>query len=61
MLKSSLYDYSNACILVKGRITITGVENIDRARQADERNKEVISKHCALFANCKNKINNIVW
>ena len=60
MLKSSLYDYSNACILVKGRITITGVENIDRPRQEDERNKGVLSKHCALFVNCKNKINNIV-
>ena len=26
MLKSSLCDYSDVCILVKGRITITGAE-----------------------------------
>ena len=42
MLKSSFCDYGNACILVKGAITTTGVEDDAAARQADERNKGVI-------------------
>ena len=42
MLKSILCDYSDAYILVKGRITITGAGDDAAARQADERNKEVI-------------------
>ena len=37
MLKSSLCDYCDAYILVKGRITITGARNDAVARQADER------------------------
>ena len=35
MLKSSLHDWSDACILVKGRITITGAVDDTVARQAD--------------------------
>ena len=46
MLKSSLCDYSDAYILVKGRITITGAGADAAARQADERNKGVIFKNC---------------
>ena len=42
MLKSSFCDHGNACILVKGAITTTGVEDDAAARQADERNKGVI-------------------
>ena len=42
ILKSSFCDYGNACILVKGAITTTGVEDDAAARQADERNKGVI-------------------
>ena len=38
MLKSSLCDYSDANILVKGRITITGTGVDAVARQADGRN-----------------------
>ena len=66
MLKSSLCHYSDAYILVKGRITITesaGAEpdpNKSRtiaqllvARQDDERDKGVIFKNCAPFVNCK--------
>ena len=41
MLKSSLCDYSNAYILVKGRITIAGAADNAAARQADERDKGV--------------------
>ena len=59
MLKSSLCDYSDAYILVKGKITITG-EGVDAAaRQADERDKGVAFKNCALFTTCISKINNI--
>ena len=58
MLKSSLCDYSNAYILVKERITITGAGDDTAARQADERNKGVIFKNCAPFTNCKSEINN---
>ena len=39
MLKSSLCDYSDSYILVKGKITITGAGDDAAARQADERVK----------------------
>ena len=42
MLKSSLGDYSDAYILVKGTITITGEGNNAVARQVDERNNGLI-------------------
>ena len=58
MLKSSLCDYSDAYILVKGRISITGARDVIAARKADERNKGVIFKSCAPFINCKSEINN---
>ena len=58
MLKSSLCDYSDAYILVKGRITITGAGADAAAKQADERNKGVIFKNCALFINCKSELIN---
>ena len=45
MLKSSLCDYSDAYILVKGTITIGGAGADDAARQADERDKTVIFKN----------------
>ena len=56
--KSRLCDYSDACKLVKGRITITGAEADTAARHTDERNKEVTFKNCAPFINCKSEINN---
>ena len=58
MLRSSLCDYSDAYILVKGTITITGTGVDAAARQADERNKGVLFKNCAPFTNCISKINN---
>ena len=58
MLKSSLCDYSDAYILVKGTITITGAGADAAARQADERDKGVAFKNCAPFTNCINEINN---
>ena len=45
MLKSSLCDYTDAYILVKGKITITGEGDDAAARQTDERNKGVIFKY----------------
>ena len=67
MLKCSLSDYSDAYILVKGTITITGNAGppagrtdaqLLAARQADERNKTLVFTNCAPFTNCKSKINN---
>ena len=57
-LKSSLCDYSDAYILVKGKITITGAEADAATRQADERDKVVAYKHCAPFINCISEIIN---
>ena len=58
MLKSSLCDYSDAYILVKGKITTAGAGADAAARQADERDKVVIFKNCALFTNCISEIIN---
>ena len=55
MLGSSLCDYADACILVKGTITITGAWNDASSRQADERNKVVLFKNYAPFAKCIRK------
>ena len=52
MLKSSLCDYSDAYIFVKGTISAT----ITAA--ANNTNKKVIFKNCAPFANCISEINN---
>ena len=41
MLKSCLCDYSDAYILAKGTIRITGAGADAAARNADERNKQV--------------------
>ena len=41
ILKSSLCDYSDTYILVKGIITITGAGDDVAARQADEKNANV--------------------
>ena len=58
MLKSSLWDYSDAHILIKGKITITGAGDDAAARQADERDKGVAFKNCAPFTNCICETNN---
>ena len=56
MLKSSLYDYSDAYILVEGRITVTGART--DAAALDKRNKGEIFENCAPFTDCISKINN---
>ena len=58
MLKSSLCNYSNAYILVKGKITISGAGDDAAARQADARDKGVAFKNCAPFNNCISEVNN---
>ena len=58
VLISNLYDFSDAYILVKGTITITGAGKNVTARQADEKNKGVIFKNCAPFVKCVSRINN---
>ena len=58
MLKSSLCDYGDAYILVKGEIIITGARDDAAARQADERDKGVAFKNCAPFTDCISEIKN---
>ena len=58
MLKSSLCDYSDTCVLVQGKITTTGAGDDVAARQADERDKGVAFKNCAPFTNYISEINN---
>ena len=58
MLKWSLCDYSDAYILVKGKITITEAGYNAAAIQADESDKGVTSKNCIPFTNCISEINN---
>ena len=56
MLKSSLFDYSDAYILVKGTIT---VDNTAAAgANANNADKKVIFKNFTPFTNCISKINN---
>ena len=56
MLKSSLCNFSDAYIFVKGIIKITGAGDDAAAREADKREKGVIFKNCAQFINCKSEI-----
>ena len=56
MLKSSLCDYSDAYILVKGTVTVNNTAAADA--NANNTNKKVIFKNCAPFTNCISKINN---
>ena len=56
MLKSSLCDYSDAYILVKG--TISANHTAARGAAANNTNKKVIFKNCAPFTNCISEINN---
>ena len=53
---SSLCDYSDAYILVKGNISVNNTAAAGAA--ANNINKKVIFKNCAPFTNCISKINN---
>ena len=56
MLKSSLCDYSDAYILVKGTTTVADTSATGAA--ANNTNKKVIFKNCAPFTNWISEINN---
>ena len=56
MLRSSLCDYSDAYILVKGNMTDNN--NAAAGAAANNIGKKVILKSCAPFTNCISKINN---
>ena len=56
MLKSSLCDYSDAYILVKGTISVNNTAAA--GANANNTDKKVIFKNCAPFTNCISEINN---
>ena len=56
MLRSSLCDYIDAYILVKGNIAGNNIAATGAA--ANNTNKKLIFKNCAPFTNCIDKINN---
>ena len=61
MLRSSLCDYSDAYILVKGNISVNntaGAAAAAAAAAANNTSKKLIFKNCAPFTNCISKINN---
>ena len=55
MLRSSLCDYSDAYILVKGTITVSNTGTAAIPNNAD---KKVIFKNCLPFTSCISGINN---
>ena len=56
MLKSSLWDYSDAYILAKGNTTVNNTIAADV--DAKETNKKIIFKNCAPFTDCISEVNN---
>ena len=56
MLSSSLCNYSDTYILVKGNISVNNTVAADA--DANNTNKKVIFKNCAPFTDCISKINN---
>ena len=56
MLRSSLCDYIDAYILVKGNISVNNTAT--KGVTANNADKKVILKSCAPFTNCISKINN---
>ena len=56
MLRSTLCDYGDAYILIKGNITVNDTATDGTA--VNNTNKKVIFKNCAPFTNCISKINN---
>ena len=56
VLNSSLCDYSDAYILVKGNITVNNTAATDA--NANNTNKKVVFKNCAPFPNSRSGINN---
>ena len=58
MLNSSLCDCSDAYMLVKGTIKISGAGVDLAAQNVDARNKQVTFKNCTWFTNSISEINN---
>ena len=56
VLRSSLCDYSDTYILVKGNISVNNTAAADA--DANNTNKKVIFKNCAPFTDCISKMNN---
>ena len=56
MLRSTLCNYSDAYILVKGNVLVNNTAAAGAA--ANNATKKVIFKNCAPFTNCTSKINN---
>ena len=59
MLRSALWYYSDAYLLLNGTITITGgpEDSSPENKSTDKRDKGVIFKNCAPFIKCTSKIN----
>ena len=57
LLKSSLCDFSDEYILVKGTIAITWTGKNDFTREQEQINKQITFEKGALFPHCVNKIN----
>ena len=59
MLRSSLCDYGDAYILVKGNITVYNTSAAAAAAAAaNNTNRKVTFRNCVPFTSCINKINN---
>ena len=56
MLRSSVCEYSDTYILVKGNISVNNTAAVDA--DANNTNQKVIFKNCAPFTDCISKINN---
>ena len=58
ILTSSLCDYGDAYVLVKGNITVNNTNTNNNAGAVNNTNKKAIFKNCVPFTNCISKINN---
>ena len=56
IIRSSLWDYSDAYILVKGTITVPNT--VAAGAAVNDTNKKVIFKNCTPFTDCITEINN---
>ena len=56
ILRSSIYDYSDADILGKGTLTVGN--KAAQGQPSNAANKKVLLKNCAPFTNCIRRINN---
>ena len=52
MSRSGLHDFSKACILAKGTVTVPSTA---KTAAPNNRNKKVIFRNCAPFTDCINE------